>query len=114
MPFLFFQQMRKIYPKTIKRTKNDIVSCIIYLLTLVGGSTVKRIIEFKNVSFRYDKDGPWAIKDVSFTVFENESIAIIGHNGSGKSTIAKLMNGLLTPEAGEIWINNVQLSEETV
>src|SRR5699024_1301394 len=44
----------------------------------------------------------------------NESLAIIGHNGSGKSTIAKLMNGLLFPQEGEIWINGQLLSEETV
>ena len=51
---------------------------------------------------------------VVFTIYENESVAIIGHNGSGKSTIAKLMNGLLFPQEGEIWINNTLLTEETI
>lgn len=72
------------------------------------------LIEFKNVSFRYREDGPWIIKDCSFTVQNNETLAIIGHNGSGKSTIAKLMNGLLFPQEGEIWINGKLLSEETI
>lgn len=72
------------------------------------------LIEFKNVSFRYRDDGPWVINNCSFTVENNESLAIIGHNGSGKSTIAKLMNGLLFPQQGEIWINGRLLSEETV
>lgn len=72
------------------------------------------LIEFKNVSFRYREDGPWIIKNCSFTVQNNETLAIIGHNGSGKSTIAKLMNGLLFPQEGEIWINGKLLSEETV
>mgnify|MGYP001180869555 FL=1 len=72
------------------------------------------LIEFKNVSFRYREDGPWIIKNCSFTVQKNETLAIIGHNGSGKSTIAKLMNGLLFPQEGEIWINGKLLSEETV
>lgn len=72
------------------------------------------MIEFKNVSFRYQQDGPWTIQNVSFTIEKNSAVAIIGHNGSGKSTIAKLMNGLLVPEEGEIWINGKLLTEETI
>lgn len=72
------------------------------------------LIEFKNVSFRYREDGPWIIKNCSFTVQNNETLAIIGHNGSGKSTIAKLMNGLLFPEKGDIYIHHLKLSEELV
>lgn len=75
---------------------------------------MKKLIEFKNVSFRYDDDGPNVLKDISFTIAENESVAIIGHNGSGKSTVAKLMNGLLAPRDGEIWINGRLLTEEAV
>jgi len=75
---------------------------------------MKPIIEFKNVSFRYGDHAPWILQDCSFTINENESVAIIGHNGSGKSTIAKLMNGLLFPQKGEIWINGKLLTEESV
>lgn len=72
------------------------------------------IIEFKNVSFRYDENGPWVLDNCSFKIERNQSVAIIGHNGSGKSTIAKLMNGLLFPVKGEVWINNVLLTEESI
>lgn len=75
---------------------------------------MKPLIEFKDVSFRYQEDGPWVLRNVSFTIDTNESVAIIGHNGSGKSTIAKLMNGLLFPQEGEIWINNQQLTETSI
>lgn len=75
---------------------------------------MKALIEFKHVSFRYDENGPWVLKDVSFTIDERESVAIIGHNGSGKSTIAKLMNGLLFPQEGEIWINDQRLTESSI
>lgn len=75
---------------------------------------MQALIEFKNVSFRYQEDSPWVLKNVSFTINEQESVAIIGHNGSGKSTIAKLMNGLLSPEEGEIWINGQLLTEESI
>lgn len=74
----------------------------------------KKLIEFRNVSFRYGDEQPWVLKNVSFEIYENEWIAIIGHNGSGKSTIAKLMNGLLFPQEGEIFIDGTQITEETV
>lgn len=81
---------------------------------LEGGNQMCYLIEFKDVSFRYQEDGPWVLQNVSFTIQSNESIAIIGHNGSGKSTIAKLMNGLLFPQEGEIRINGQLLTEESI
>ncbi|WP_405098400.1 energy-coupling factor ABC transporter ATP-binding protein [Oceanobacillus sp. FSL H7-0719] len=74
----------------------------------------KTLIEFKNVSFRYSEEQPWVLKNLSFKIYENEFVAIIGHNGSGKSTIAKLVNGLLFPQEGEILINNITVNEETI
>ncbi|WP_173917935.1 energy-coupling factor ABC transporter ATP-binding protein [Halobacillus sp. Marseille-Q1614] len=74
----------------------------------------KSEIEFRNVSFRYQEDGPWVLRNVSFTIHSSEWVAVIGHNGSGKSTIAKLMNGLLFPQEGEIFVNGTKVSRETV
>src|SRR5690625_1594597 len=71
-------------------------------------------IEFRDVSFRYREKQPWVLKNCSFEIYDNEWVAIIGHNGSGKSTIAKLMNGLLMPQKGEILINGEQVTEETI
>lgn len=71
-------------------------------------------IEFKNVSFRYAEDQPWVLKDVSFKISGDEWVAIIGHNGSGKSTIAKLMNGLLFPQQGEVIVDGIPIKEETI
>jgi len=71
-------------------------------------------IQFRNVYFRYSEEQPWVLEDVSFTIKSDEWLAIIGHNGSGKSTIAKLMNGLLFPEQGEIIIHGIKLTAETV
>src|SRR5699024_5562171 len=82
----------------------------------IGGHPLKmdKLIEFNHVSFRYDEDGPWVLKDCSFEIDAGETVAIIGHNGSVKSTIAKLMNGLLFPQEGEIKINGTLLNDETV
>jgi len=72
------------------------------------------IIEFKDVTFQYEENGPKVLKNISFSIRANETTAIIGHNGSGKSTIAKLMNGLLVPQEGEIYIDGIQLTDDTV
>ncbi|CDQ41392.1 MULTISPECIES: energy-coupling factor ABC transporter ATP-binding protein [Virgibacillus] len=73
-----------------------------------------KLIEFRNVSFRYGEEQPWVLKDCSFEIYENEWVAIIGHNGSGKSTIAKLMNGLLFPQRGEIFIDQKPVTPDTI
>lgn len=56
-----------------------------------------QLIHMKDVRFRYQNAESDAIKGVNLSVYEGEWLAIVGHNGSGKSTIAKLLNGLLTP-----------------
>jgi len=73
-----------------------------------------KLVEFKNVSFRYGEDKPWVLKNCSFEIYENEWVAIIGHNGSGKSTIAKLLNGLLFPQHGEIFIDGKRVDEQSI
>lgn len=74
----------------------------------------KSIVSLKGVSFQYDSQERYALKNVSFDIYEGEWLAIVGHNGSGKSTMAKLLNGLQFPQEGEIIIDNVVLTEETI
>ena len=66
-------------------------------------------IEFRNVTFYYKKSEP-VLDDLSFVIEDGSMIAIIGHNGSGKSTIAKLIMGLLEPISGEIYLNDELLT----
>lgn len=54
------------------------------------------------------------LNQVSFEIYEGEWVAIIGHNGSGKSTIAKLLNGLLMPKDGEIVVDGQKVDDDTV
>lgn len=81
---------------------------------MMEASTMSKIVELKNISFRYEEDGPSVIKNMSLEIDADKTTAIIGHNGSGKSTIAKLMNGLLAPDEGEIIVDGTKLTEETV
>ena len=71
-------------------------------------------LEVKNLSFNYDQGREDALKDISFSVEKGSYTTIIGHNGSGKSTIAKLLVGLLEKKRGSIKIDGVELEEENV
>ena len=76
---------------------------------------MKSIIEVKNLSFRYKEDQEhYDVKNVSFHVKRGEWLSIVGHNGSGKSTTIRLIDGLLEAESGEIWIDGQLLSSENV
>jgi energy-coupling factor transport system ATP-binding protein len=69
-----------------------------------------RQLTFDRVWFTYDaeeKEPLYAVKDVSFTVDKGEFLVILGHNGSGKSTIAKLMNSLFLPERGVVTVSGL-------
>ncbi|AFQ03003.1 energy-coupling factor transporter ATPase [Mycoplasmoides genitalium] len=64
--------------------------------------TKQAACSFINVAFSYNELP--LIRELSFSVYEGEYVCIVGHNGSGKSTISKLLTGLLKPQAGEIKI----------
>ena len=70
-------------------------------------------VRFNNVNFSYDDDSV-VLKNFNLTINDSEMVAILGHNGSGKSTIAKIMMGLLEVSSGEIYINNKLLDEDTI
>ena len=71
------------------------------------------MIDVKDVSFKYNEHDV-ALKNVSFHVDKDEWVSIIGHNGSGKSTIAKLLIGLVTPNSGEVYFDGKKLDEKSV
>lgn len=62
-------------------------------------------IEFKNVWFRYKENGPWILKNMSFKIEAKQNIALVGENGSGKSTMIKLLCRFYDPQKGEILID---------
>jgi energy-coupling factor transport system ATP-binding protein len=70
-----------------------------------------RIIEIKNVDYRYSDDAPLALSNVSVDIRRGEVVGIIGQNGAGKTTLMKCITGLLKPTAGEITIDGRRVSE---
>lgn len=75
-----------------------------------------KMIECKNLVFKYDnfedKAPKYAINGVNLEVEKGEFLVILGHNGSGKSTIAKHMNALLLPSEGTVVVNGLNTSED--
>jgi ATP-binding cassette subfamily C protein LapB len=68
-------------------------------------------IEFNNVSFSYPHDERHALRDVSFSIAPGEKVAILGRNGSGKTTIEKIIAGLYAPSAGRVLIDNIDIGQ---
>ena len=76
---------------------------------------MKNIIEVHNLKYKYDNDAEeYILNDVTFHVKQGEWLSIVGHNGSGKSTTIRLIDGLLEAESGEIIILGDQLTPENV
>ena len=70
------------------------------------------MIEFQNVSFAYEKSRP-VLRDLSFSIADGESVGLIGANGAGKSTVMKLLLGLLTGE-GKILVDGIEVRKDTL
>lgn len=75
---------------------------------------VKGAITFKNVSFTYPETGIEALKNVSFNIPEGGTLAIVGHTGSGKSTIVDLIGRLYDPTSGTVLLDGVPLPEVAI
>ena len=74
-------------------------------------------ITVQNVSYTYGKGSPFekkALDNVSFTIEDGDFIALIGHTGSGKSTLIQLLNGLIKPDSGKVIVNGVDLCADKV
>lgn len=78
---------------------------------LIVPQQLKGKIEFRNVSFKYNRFNEEVIKNISFVIHPGKSVAIVGHSGSGKSTIAKLLLGLNKPTSGQILIDDIPIEQ---
>ncbi|WFB51271.1 peptidase domain-containing ABC transporter [Vibrio coralliilyticus] len=67
-------------------------------------------ISFQNVSFRYSEHEPMVIENLSFTISAGEAVALVGASGCGKTTVVKLILGMLSPTQGQILVDDMPLS----
>lgn len=72
------------------------------------------IIKFDDVSYSYEEDDNYAVKNINLDIYEGEFTVILGHNGSGKSTLAKLMNALLLPSTGKVTVKGMDTKDESL
>lgn len=77
---------------------------MVSLVDLKGWKIMQPIIDAKDIWFRYTEEDNWVLHGIDFQLFQGEWVTILGGNGSGKSTFAKLLNGLLVPTKGEIHV----------
>lgn len=83
------------------------------------GTRMAQIVKAKDLTFEYyvhDEQGEiedkiLALDHINIEINEGEFIAVLGHNGSGKSTFAKQLNGILSPKSGVLWVNGIDLSK---
>lgn len=71
------------------------------------------MIGFQNVDFSYEKDRK-VLRGMSFGIGKGESVGLIGANGAGKSTIMKLLLGLLGPDSGRVLVDGIEVKKETL
>jgi ATP-binding cassette, subfamily B, multidrug efflux pump len=72
---------------------------------------VRGEVRFEGVWFRYSPDGPWVLRDVSFTASPGQTIALVGHTGAGKTTIVHLLLRFYDPDRGRILIDGVDIRQ---
>ena len=71
-------------------------------------------LEANHVSFRYDRRGPWVLRDVSLTVERGERVALFAPSGYGKTTLALLLAGYLQPTEGQLLLDGRPLPRKGV
>jgi len=110
--------------KAIIHFKNEFIKCrdpykrIIDILDTdnidkgyyVPENDITGIIEFKDIKFKYEKTDNYILDNFNFKINSGDRIAIIGESGSGKSTLVKTIIGLLSPESGNLLIDNVDIN----
>lgn len=71
-------------------------------------------VEVRNIKFKYDTEGDWILNDISIKIPKGQYVALLGHNGSGKSTFSKLLCGLEGADEGDIFIEGIEMTKKNV
>ncbi len=94
---LEYKKKHKLNPDFVPKDKNE--------------ENKETVIKIKNTYFRYEKNSPNVIKGLSLEIFKGEIFAILGGNGTGKTTALSLISGLNVPQRGEVLINGEKISK---
>jgi len=104
--------------KAVKSSFEDVLTLLDQPLPEYAGQPLPEPIPFSkeiklnNLSFRYNKDTPWVLKNVNLSLKKGSRIGFIGTTGSGKSTLLDIIMGLLPPSEGELNIDNQTINNQ--
>jgi len=73
---------------------------------------MENMLNAQNVWFRYSQESDWALKGIDLQVKKGEFVAVLGSNGCGKSTLAKLFNAIIVPEKGDVIVEGINTKDE--
>lgn len=76
-----------------------------------GNSDAPAVLSVDGLSFRYAETEPWVLENASFSVTAGESVAVVGPSGQGKTTLVKLLLGLLEPETGRVALDGIDIRQ---
>ncbi len=74
----------------------------------------EKVLELKNVCFKYDAEKPYTVENINFSINRGEMVSIVGTNGAGKSTIASLICGFNRQNEGQIFVNGEEISSLSI
>ena len=75
---------------------------------------IRQGVTFEGVGFRYPETDNWAVRGLDFTIRAGETLALVGENGAGKTTIVKLLTRLYDPDEGRITVDGIDLRDMAV
>lgn len=108
---IFSTFSRWIYAQAIMARVDDVFETRVEPGGSIRPDSVRGEVVFENVGFRYGPSTPWLFQNLSFRVAPGEKIAFVGRSGQGKSTIMKLLLGVLEPTEGVIRLDGVDLKD---
>jgi len=85
-----------------------------FINKILKGAIIMSFISVKNLNFKYPNGTENVLNDVSLEVKKGEKVAIIGQNGAGKTTMVKMLNGLLKPVSGDVVVDDWNTKKYTV
>ncbi|AVH49935.1 ABC transporter ATP-binding protein [Acinetobacter sp. SWBY1] len=103
-----FESIKKDLAMTLKKSESSAVNHKLQQLLL------KEKIRLQNVTFSYPGKSKPAVHDLNMVIPVNSVVGVVGSSGSGKSTTIDLLLGLLTPQQGEIYIDNIRITETNI
>jgi len=112
------------YARSVVKAYNETLNDVLVLLNLemqkfydslkIKQLNFTKLIELDKVSFRFNDDSNWILKDINLKIKKRDVVGLIGKSGSGKSTLADIIMGLLVPTKGRLIVDGVEINKKNI